>query len=104
MGLSPSARVALLVSMIWAAAIAYMLDRRFLHAAGWLFAGAVLCCFGFIHAYTLTPQGIENRIGFLVTPAFTISYVASALFLAGCHWYARQAGAFLDEPTDLPPS
>ena len=33
---------ALLVSMVWAAALAYMLDRRFLHAAGWLLAGAVL--------------------------------------------------------------
>jgi len=40
----------------------------------------------------------------LVTAAFTISYVPSALFLAGCHWYSRQTGAFLDEPTDLPRS
>ena len=81
---------ALLVSMVWAAAIAYMLDRRFLHAAGWLLAGAMLSFFGLIHSYTLTEQGVANKLGFLAAPEFTASYAAAALFLAACHLYLRR--------------
>src|ERR1700690_3603135 len=62
-GLIALSQGALLVSMVWAAAIAYMLDRRFLHAAGWLLAGAVLSFFGLIHAYDLGPEGVVNKLG-----------------------------------------
>jgi AGZA family xanthine/uracil permease-like MFS transporter len=78
---------ALLVSMVWAAAIAYMLDRRFLHAAGWLLAGAALSFFGLIHAYDLNATGIVNKLGIFAAPEFTVSYAVTALFLAGCHFY-----------------
>jgi adenine/guanine/hypoxanthine permease len=78
---------ALLVSMVWAAAIAYMLDRRFLHAAGWLLAGAGLSFFGLIHGYDLNSTGIVNKLGILAAPEFTISYALAALFLVGCHFY-----------------
>jgi AGZA family xanthine/uracil permease-like MFS transporter len=88
-GLIALSQGALLVSMVWAAAIAFMLDRRFLHAAGWLLAGAVLSCFGFIHAYNLTSAGIVNRLGIFAAPRFAISYAAGALFLVGCHFYTR---------------
>jgi len=88
----------LLVSMLWAAALAWIFDRRFLHAALWFMVGAVLSCFGVIHAYALTAQGVENRLGFWVAPAFTVSYAAGALFLVGCHYYAARArGAFAEE-------
>ena len=83
----------LLVSMLWAAALAWMFDRRFLHAALWLMVGSVLSCFGVIHAYSLTVQGVENKLGFWVAPAFTISYAASALFLVACHFYAARTNA-----------
>ena len=83
----------LLVSMLWAAALAWIFDRRFLHAALWLIVGSALSCFGVIHAYTLTAQGVENKIGFWVAPAFSISYAAGALFLAGCHYAARSRRA-----------
>ena len=95
-GLIALSQGSLLVSMIWAAAIAYMLDRKFLHAGGWLLAGALLSCFGFIHGYALTAQGIENKIGWFVTPAFTLSYAGAAAFLAACYFYARRFGSFLD--------
>jgi adenine/guanine/hypoxanthine permease len=78
---------ALLVSMVWAASIAYMLDRRFLHAAGWLLAGAGLSFFGLIHGYDLNSTGIVNKLGILAAPEFTISYALAALFLVGCHFY-----------------
>jgi AGZA family xanthine/uracil permease-like MFS transporter len=89
-GLIALSQGALLVSMIWAAAIAYMLDRRFLPAAGWLLAGAVLSFFGLIHAYELNSAGIVNKLGIFSAPEFTISYASGALFLAGCHFYIRR--------------
>jgi AGZA family xanthine/uracil permease-like MFS transporter len=88
-GLIALSQGALLVSMVWAAAIAFMLDRRFLHAAGWLLAAAALSCFGFIHAYGLSPLGIVNKLGIFAAPRFAISYAVSALFLVGCHFYDR---------------
>jgi len=96
-GLISLSQGALLVSMIWAAAIAYMLDRKFLHAAGWLGAGSLLSFFGLIHAYTLGPEGVSNKIGILAEPEFALSYAAAALFLIGLHVYAaKRAGAYED--------
>ena len=88
-GLIALSQGALLVSMIWAAALAYMLDRRFLPAAGWLLAGAVLSFGGLIHAYDLGPEGVVNKLGIFAAPEFTISYAAAALFLVVCHFYNR---------------
>ena len=90
-GLIALSQGGLLVSMIWAAAVAFMLDRRFLPAAGWLLAGAALSLFGFIHAYSLTPQGVENHIGFFAAPSFAVNYFVAALFLVACHFYQRRA-------------
>ncbi|HEY0760482.1 MAG TPA: hypothetical protein VGD59_14620 [Acidisarcina sp.] len=94
-GLIALSQGALLVSMIWAATLAYTFDRRFAHAAAWLGTGAALSCFGVIHAYRLTPLGVRNNIGWWVDPAFTLSYAASAGFLLGCHYYCKRApGAY----------
>jgi adenine/guanine/hypoxanthine permease len=89
-GLIALSQGALLVSMVWAAALAYLLDRRFLPAAGWLLAGSVLSFFGLIHAYDLNSAGIANKLGIFAAPQFAISYAAAALFLAGCHFYNRR--------------
>src|SRR3984893_18332657 len=89
-GLIALSQGALLVSMVWAAALAYLLDRRFLPAAGWLLAGAVLSFFVLIHAYDLNSAGIVNKLGIFAAPQFAISYAAAALFLAGCHFYNRR--------------
>lgn len=62
-GLIALSQGALLVSMIWAAALAYMLDRRFLQAAGWLLAGALLSFLGLIHAYNLNAAGSSTNWG-----------------------------------------
>jgi AGZA family xanthine/uracil permease-like MFS transporter len=81
---------AILVSMVWAASLAWAFDRRFLRAASWMAAGAVLSCFGLIHAYKLTAAGVENELGWLTAPAFAMAYAAAAIFLVGCHFYVRQ--------------
>jgi AGZA family xanthine/uracil permease-like MFS transporter len=95
-GLIALSQGALLVSMVWAAALAFMLDRRFLHAAGWLCAAAVLSCFGLIHAFRISSQGVENVIGFLAAPAFTASYLAGAAFLVAFHFYAARPGTVVE--------
>jgi AGZA family xanthine/uracil permease-like MFS transporter len=89
-GLIALSQGALLVSMIWTAAIAFMLDRRFLPAAAWLLAAAGLSCLGLIHAFRITDRGIQTVIGFWAAPAFAMSYLAGAAFLAGFHYYAAR--------------
>ncbi len=91
-GLIALSQGALLVSMIWAAAISHMLDRRFLHTGGWFLAGAGLSLFGLIHAYRLNAEGIEDKLGFFVAPEFTMSYLAAALFSVMCHLFIRRHG------------
>ena len=86
---------ALLVSMIWATALVWIIERRFLRASAWMLVAALFSCFGMIHAYRLTAQGIENHLGWWVAPEFTLSYLGAALFLFACHWYAQNwPGAF----------
>jgi AGZA family xanthine/uracil permease-like MFS transporter len=87
-GLIALSQGALLISMIWAAVIAYLLDRRFLHAAAWLVGAAVLSLTGFIHAFRITSRGVETVIGVFAAPAFALSYLAAAIFLIGFHFYA----------------
>lgn len=88
-GLIALGQGALLVSMIWAAALAWIIDRRFLQASAWMLVAAVLSCVGVIHAYRLDAQGIENRLGWWVSPEFTLSYLAAAIFLLACYWYGK---------------
>jgi adenine/guanine/hypoxanthine permease len=92
-GLVALGQGALLVSMIWAAALAWIIDRRFLQASAWMLVAAALSCVGIIHAYRLSAQGIENRVGWWVSPEFTLSYLAAALFLLACYLYARNRPA-----------
>jgi AGZA family xanthine/uracil permease-like MFS transporter len=84
----------LLISMVWAAALAYMFDRKFLAAAAWMGAAAVLSFFGLIHAFVITTSGVESDPGFGKASAFSLSYAGGAAFLLLCRWYAvrRQPG------------
>jgi hypothetical protein len=91
-GLIALSQGALLVSMIWTAAIAFMLDRRFLPAAAWLFAASALSCLGLIHAFRITDKGVETVIGLFAAPAFALGYLAGSAFLLGFHFYAARPG------------
>jgi adenine/guanine/hypoxanthine permease len=95
-GLIALSQGALLVSMIWSAAIAHILDRRFLQTAGWFLAGAGLSFFGVTHAYRLTAEGIEDKVGFFAAPEFALSYFAAALFSVMCHFFIRRQGQASD--------
>jgi len=94
---------ALLTSMLWAAAMALIVDRRFVRAAGWLAAASAFSSIGVIHAWRLTPAGVEGRIGWGAAPEFAWSYLAGAMFLLLCAWWARRIGTEpeVHEATDI---
>ena len=78
----------LLTSMLWSAALALAVQRKFVQAAAWMGAAAVLSAFGVIHAFALTTSGVVGHIGWWVGPEFALSYGAGALFLLFCGWAA----------------
>lgn len=75
----------LVTSIIFSATLAMIIDRRFLAAAGWLFAAAALSMVGLIHAYTLTPIGPEPKFGWAAASEFAIAYAISACVLLVFH-------------------
>jgi len=72
----------LLSSIIYAAVVAFVIDRRFRRAACWLLVASGLSCVGLLHAYNLTSNGVENQFGLCVAPAFAVSYAVVAALLA----------------------
>ncbi len=83
----------LLTSMLWAAALALAVERRFVQSALWLAAAAILSAFGVIHGYTLTPSGVAGQIGWWVCPQFARSYAAGAAFVLICAVFTRGPSA-----------
>jgi AGZA family xanthine/uracil permease-like MFS transporter len=75
----------LLTSMLWAATLALSVQRKFAQAAAWCAVAATLSAVGVIHGYELGPAGVLSRLGWWVSPAFAVSYLAGAVFLLGCH-------------------
>jgi len=75
----------LLSSMVLAAVLVFVIEREFLRAAGWTAAAAVLSLTGLIHAYELTPAGVQNVFGVAAAPTFAVMYGLSAVFLVGLH-------------------
>jgi AGZA family xanthine/uracil permease-like MFS transporter len=72
----------LITSIIYAAVMAFVIDRKFRAAAGWLLAAAVFSAIGLIHAYKLTPGGVENYFAwFTAAPDFAIVYAVGAILL-----------------------
>lgn len=72
----------LITSILYAAVIAFVIDRKFKHSAGWLLAAAVFSAVGLIHAYKLTPGGVENHFAwFNAAPDFAIAYATGAVIL-----------------------
>jgi adenine/guanine/hypoxanthine permease len=93
-GLIAIGQGSLLTSMLWSATLALIVQRRFASAAVWLAAAAALSACGVIHAYVLTANGIESRIGWWIAPDFTFSYAGGAVFLLICAWYVRRENAY----------
>jgi AGZA family xanthine/uracil permease-like MFS transporter len=83
----------LLTSMVLSAMLVFVLERRFLRAAVWALTASVLAMVGLIHAYTLTPRGVENRFGVAAAPGFGVMYALAALLLAALHFYQVRPNA-----------
>jgi AGZA family xanthine/uracil permease-like MFS transporter len=88
----------LLTSMVLASVLVFVLERRFLRAAGWALAASVLSMVGLIHAYVLTPAGVENHFGLAAAPGFGAMYALAAAVLVALHFVPR--GASLDAPSE----
>ncbi len=77
--------------MILAAIAAFLIDRRFFHAAGWALVAAVLTLLGMMHAYQVNGNVVDYLPVF--TPSASGAFVYRALPIAG--GYALMAAAFL---------
>ncbi len=77
----------LLTSMIFAAVMVYMIDRKFLKAAQWTFAASLFSFLGLIHAFRLSPDGvIQNVFGLVAAPDFGIIYALVGGILLMLHY------------------
>ncbi len=78
----------LLTSILYAAITAFVIDGKKRHASAALLLTALFSGFGLIHAYRLTPNGVENHFGWLTAaPEFAIGY---ALVAALCFFLPRR--------------
>ena len=88
----------LVSSMLLAAILVFVIERRFLTAACWCGAAAVLSAAGLIHGFEITANGVENRFFDLqlgadaTNPAamFAIAYALGAVVLVAIHYTARR--------------
>lgn len=80
----------MLTCLVWSAASACLIDRRFAAATRFMLIGAVLAFFGFIHAGTLSPAGGLYDIGWATGWRWSVGYLLSAVFftLTGA-WVGR---------------
>ena len=80
----------ILSSMTLSAMLVFIIERKFLHAAGWALASAVLSALGLFHAFALTPAGVENKFGFMAARGFAAAYFATACLLAVLHFVLKK--------------
>ncbi|MEI6205697.1 MAG: hypothetical protein WCP20_02825 [Desulfuromonadales bacterium] len=76
----------MLTCMILSAMMVFVVEGQFLKAAQWTAAAAVLSFFGVIHAYYMTPAGIQNKFGFGASKAYAFAYLIVALLLVALHY------------------
>lgn len=81
----------ILSSIIYAAVLAFVIDHKFKQAAAWMLAAAFLSATGFIHAYHITPNGVENHFAwFTAAPDFAAVYAVAAGVLMGLAWREKK--------------
>ncbi len=90
----------MLTCLVWSAAAALLIDRRFAAAAGWMAAGAILAFFGFIHAGSLTPSGSVYHLGWGAGSQWALAYAACAGFFWLTGWWALRDGQSSDRAVD----
>lgn len=73
----------LLTSMIFAAVMVFLVERKFLKAAQWTLAASIFSLVGLIHSYRFTDTGVQNGFGVTNSWRFGLLYlvIAGILFL-----------------------
>lgn len=89
-GLNTLERGYIFTCMILAAISAFLIDRRFYHAACWAVAGAVLTLLGLMHAYQLSGNTVDYLLAFTAPAEGAFSYRAYPLVIG----YLLMAGVF----------
>lgn len=79
----------LLVSMIFAAVMVFIIERKFLKAAQWTFAASSFSFIGLIHAYRLTEGGVQNGFGNTWSPKFGLMYAMVGGILLLLHFHQK---------------
>ena len=86
-GLIALSQGCVLSSMVLAALLVKVIERDFLKAAAWSAVAVALSLTGLIHAYELTPAGVENKFGWAAAPAFALAYGLGAFCLVAMHFF-----------------
>ncbi|HVZ79908.1 MAG TPA: NCS2 family permease [bacterium] len=79
----------LLTSMIFAAVMVFLIEKKFLKAAQWVLAASVFSFIGLIHAYRLTDSGVQDGFGITWSPRFGLLYLILAGFLFLIHFHQK---------------
>jgi len=79
----------MLTCMVLSAMMVFVIEREFIKGALWALTASLLSFFGVIHAYVLTPVGVQNRFGFGSARSFALAYLLAALLLVALHYYRR---------------
>lgn len=79
----------MLSCMILSAMMVFVVEREFFKAALWTATAAVLSFFGVVHAYVLTPAGVQNRFGFGAAKTYAFAYLITTMLLIALHYYNR---------------
>lgn len=84
----------MLTCMLLSAMMVFVIERQFVKAALWTVTAAVLSFFGVIHAYALTPAGVQNKFGFGAAKAYALAYLIAGVLLIALHYYnlGRESG------------
>jgi len=85
----------ILTSMLLAAAVAEVIDQRFVRAALWCFAGAALAAGGLIHAYRFTPA--DTAVALAPSVEHAVGYVAMGVVILTARWVTVAAPAHGDD-------
>lgn len=79
----------MLTCMVLSAMMVFVVERQFIKAALWTATASVLSFFGVIHAYVLTPAGVQNKFGFGAAKAYALAYLIAAMLLVALYYYNR---------------
>jgi AGZA family xanthine/uracil permease-like MFS transporter len=82
----------MLTCLVWSAASACLIDRRFGAATRFMLIGAALAFFGFIHVGKLSAAGGIYDIGWAKGWPWAIGYLLSAAFFALTGVWVRKSG------------